>query len=327
MLVPTINLVGGRAVQLAGGDVPRQDAGDPTPIARRFGFAPEATFVDVDAVMERGNNTALIESLLPLGCFRVGGGIRSYAQARRWLDLGAHKIIIGTAAAPELFKKLPKDRVIASFDSEGGEVVVNGRRVKTQQRVSTQMKEFRDNVSGFLVTFIDRSGRMQGTRLEEVGALIEAAGDARLTVAGGIRTADEIAHLDRMGADAQVGMALQTGQLDFADALSAPLNTDRLDGLWPTVVVDTQGVALGLVYSSLESLQACLEEGVGVFHSRKRGLWRKEGTRGSMKLVRIDLDCDRDTLRIMVQQENEGFCTSGTWTCFGHLHHAQEVHP
>lgn len=73
MLVPTINIVSGRAVQLAGSDVPRHDAGDPTPIARRFGYAPEATLVDVDAVMERGNNTALIESLLPLGCFRVGG--------------------------------------------------------------------------------------------------------------------------------------------------------------------------------------------------------------------------------------------------------------
>ena len=72
----------------------------------------------------------------------------------------------------------------------------------------------------------------------------------RVTIAGGVTTAEEIRALDELGADAQVGMALYTGKLDLADAIMAPLVTDRPDGLWPTVVVDERGMALGLVYSS-----------------------------------------------------------------------------
>ncbi len=92
---------------------------------------------------------------------------------------------------------------------------------------------------------------MGGTNLELAKAIVAAAGkDCRVTIAGGVTTAEEIRALDEIGADAQVGMALYTGRLDLADAIMAPLVTDRPDGLYPTVVVDERGVCLGLVYSS-----------------------------------------------------------------------------
>ena len=131
--------------------------------------------------------------------------------------------------------------------------------------------------------------------------------------------ADEIAALDAMGVDAQVGMALYKDHLHLADALCAPLTSDRPDGLWPTVIVDEHGVALGLAYSNLESVRAAVDELRGAYHSRSRGgLWVKGQTSGAtQELLAIDLDCDRDALRFTVRQAEPGFCHEDTRTCWG----------
>ncbi len=180
------------------------------------------------------------------------------------------------------------------------------------------MDALRGLVSGFLVTFVEREGRLAGTALDRVDALVQRAGDARVTIAGGVTTADEIAALDRQGADAQVGMALYTGRLGLAEAFAAPLRSDRPDGLWPTVIVNERGTALGLAYSDLGSLSAALERGRGVYQSRRRGLWEKGATSGArQELLRIDADCDRDALRFVVRQRGPGFCHERTRTCWG----------
>jgi phosphoribosyl-ATP pyrophosphohydrolase len=181
-----------------------------------------------------------------------------------------------------------------------------------------RITELRDLVGGFLVTLVEREGRLAGTDLGFAKEIRAAAGDAAVTIAGGITTPEEIAELDRLGCDAQVGMALYTGRLDLAEAFAAPLQSDRPDGLWPTVVVDGRGVALGLCHSDLESLRAALERGQGVYHSRSRGLWIKGATSGAaQELVRIDADCDRDCLRFTVRQQPPGFCHLATRTCWG----------
>jgi phosphoribosyl-ATP pyrophosphohydrolase len=96
------------------------------------------------------------------------------------------------------------------------------------------------------------------------------------------------------------------------------VRSDRPDGLWPTVVVDERGVALGLSYSDLESLGVALEQGQGVYHSRSRGLWVKGATSGAaQELLRVDADCDRDCLRFTVRQQPPGFCHLNTRTCWG----------
>lgn len=320
MIVPSIDLMDGQAVQLVGGKERALEAGDPRPLADRFGVVGEIAVIDLDAALGRGHNREVVEALCRRARCRVGGGIRDVETARRWLDAGAEKIILGTAARPDLLRQLPRERVIAALDAVDGEVVVEGWRTRTGARVEDRMAELRDLVGGFLVTFVEREGRLGGTALDRVQALVAAAGDARLTIAGGVTTAEEIRALDRLGADAQVGMALYTGRLGLAEAFSAPLRSDRPDGLWPTVVVDEHGRALGLAWSDAESLREAIETRRGVYRSRKRGLWIKgESSGATQALLRADLDCDRDALRFTVRQQPPGFCHESTWTCWGDL--------
>ncbi len=318
MLIPSIDLMGGQAVQLIGGKEHALDAGDPRPLATSFGRIGEVAVIDLDAALGQGDNRALIEDLLSRARCRVGGGIRSVEQAIRWLDLGAGCVILGTAARPDLLRKLPRERVMAALDAVHGEVVVDGWTKKTGATIEDRIAELRAHVGSFLITFIEREGRMKGTDMGRVETILRAAGDVPVTFAGGITTVDEIAAIDRLGADTQVGMALYTGAIGLAEAFAAPLGSDRPDGLWPTIVVDQGGIALGLAWSDAESLTEALRLGTGVYHSRQRGLWRKGESSGAVQeLLRVDLDCDRDTLRFQVRQAGSGFCHRGTWSCFG----------
>ena len=319
MIVPSIDLQGGQTVQLVGGAEKAIDAGDPLPIAERFALAGEIAVIDLDAAMRKGSNAGLIEGLLPRFACRVGGGIRDVDTAVRWLDQGARKVILGTAAKPEILSKLPRERVIAALDARHGEVVVEGWQEGTGRGILERIAELKPHAGGFLVTFVELEGRMGGTNLELAKAVVDAAGkDCKVTIAGGVTTAEEIAALDRIGADAQVGMALYTGRLDLADAIMAPLVTDRPDGLYPTVVVDERGVCLGLVYSSRESIREAVRRKMGIYQSRSRGLWVKGETSGAtQELVRIDLDCDRDGPRFVVRQGGPGFCHLDTRSCWG----------
>jgi phosphoribosyl-AMP cyclohydrolase / phosphoribosyl-ATP pyrophosphohydrolase len=318
VIIPSIDLMGGQAVQLVGGKEMAIEAGDPRPIAEKFRLVGEIAVIDLDAALGQGDNRALIEELVSIAPCRVGGGIRDVETAIRWLDAGAEKIILGTAAQPEILSQLPRERIIAALDAVEGEVVTHGWTTKTGASVEDRMVELRDLVGGFLVTFVEREGRMAGTDLEATSRLKAVCGDAKLTVAGGFTTAEDIALADKAGADAQVGMALYSGALHLADAIAAPLVSDRPDGLWPTVVCDGHARALGLVYSDLESLRTAVDRQVGAYHSRKRGLWVKGETSGAtQELLKIDLDCDRDALRFTVRQAGQGFCHLDTWTCWG----------
>jgi phosphoribosyl-ATP pyrophosphohydrolase len=319
MIIPSIDLMGGQTVQLVGGQKKALDAGDPRPIAERFRLVGEIAVVDLDAALGTGSNAGLIRDLVKMADCRVGGGIRDAQTAIDWLDAGATRVVLGTAAQPEVLRKLPRERVIAALDARDGEVVVEGWTRATGRRVAERMEELRPYVGGFLVTFVEREGRLQGLDMQKVRELVAAAGDAELTVAGGVTTADDVAAIDALGARAQVGMALYTGRFDLADALAATLRSDRPDGLWPTVVADESGKALGLAYSSAASLRQALATRRGVYQSRSRGgLWVKGETSGdTQELLRVDLDCDRDALRFTVRQAGRGFCHLGAWTCFG----------
>lgn len=318
MIIPSIDLMQGDAVQLRGGKERVLNAGDPRPLATRFGRVGEIAVVDLDAALGTGDNVQTIDGLLSRARCRVGGGIRDAHTALEWLDRGATQVVIGTAATRELLSQLPRERVVVALDARDGEVVVNGWTRGTGRGVLECMAELRDLVGGFLVTVVENEGRMTGLDPAYARQLADAAGSARVTLAGGVRTPQEIAALDAMDVDVQVGMALYTGAFDLTDALVAHLNSDRPDGLWPTVVTDERGVALGLAWSSAESLRRALDDGRGVYHSRSRGLWVKGETSGATQdLLRVDLDCDRDALRFIVRQQGTGFCHLGTESCWG----------
>ena len=89
--------------------------------------------------------------------------------------------------------------------------------------------------------------------------------------------------------------------------ITSALKSDRPDSLFPTIVSNERGISLGLVYSNAESIGESLKTGRGVYHSRQRGLWYKGETSGDIQeLLRIDLDCDGDTLLYTVKQRGNG---------------------
>ena len=102
MIVPSIDLQDGHAVQLIGGETKALDAGDPRPLARRYGLVGGIAVVDLDAALGTGSNAAVVEDLIELAPCRVGGGIRDVASAISWLDRGALEVVLGTAARPEV---------------------------------------------------------------------------------------------------------------------------------------------------------------------------------------------------------------------------------
>ncbi len=318
MIIPSIDLMNGHAVQLVGGQRLEIDAGDPRPIMERFRVVGEVAVIDLDAALGQGSNADTIAELCRMGPCRVGGGIRDEAAAARWLDAGASKVILGTAARPDLLRNLPKDRVIAALDARDGRVVDHGWTRDTGATIFDRMAELRDLVSGFLVTTVEREGRLGGADIALAERLAQAAGDARVTLAGGVTTPDEVARLDRLGCDAQVGMAIYTGRMDLADAVSALSTSDRPDALIPTVITDERGVALGMAYSNPESIRLAINTRRGVYHSRARGLWIKgESSGDTQELLNADWDCDRDCLRFTVRQHGRGNCHLGTRSCWG----------
>lgn len=317
MIVPSIDIAGGTTVQLIGGEEQALDAGDPRGVLERFAIVGEVAVVDIDAARGEGDNADTIRELCRLAPIRVGGGIRSAERALEWLDAGAEKVIVGTAASEELLSQLPSERVIVALDARHGEVVTHGWRQGSGKDLIHSLRRFRGRCGGFLVTFVEKEGRLGGTDLDMAATVVDEASGADVTIAGGITTSEEIAALDRLGADAQVGMALYTDRLGLAEAVAAPLRSDRPDGLWPTVVTDERGVALGLAYSSADSLSQAIETRRGVYQSRTRGLWVKGESSGAVqRLIAVDVDCDRDTLRFTVHQ-HDVFCHEGTRTCWG----------
>lgn len=134
-----------------------------------------------------------------------------------------------------------------------------------------------------------------------------------------------------------LGQQARPEALSVADLVMVRAVSDRPDELYQTLVTDERGIALGVVYSSRESVAESLKIGRGVYHSRKRGLWYKGETSGDIQeLVSLDFDCDHDCLRFVVRQKGKGksvwschfihltiytgFCHLGTATCFGDYH-------
>ncbi len=318
MIVPSIDVMNGRAVQLRHGREFVLDGGDPLERLEQFAVAGEVAVVDLDAALGQGSNAELIRTMVRRAPCRVGGGIRSLDAAQAWLDAGAKKVVVGTAASPELCGALPRDRVIAAVDAERGKVVVEGWRTNTGATVTDRIAQLAPCVGGFLFTQVEHEGTMAGFDLEAVREAVAAAGQARITAAGGITTAPQIAALDAIGADAQVGMALYTERLTLGEAVAAPLKPSPPGDIWPTVVCDQLGRTLGLVWSTRESLVRAVEERRGVYWSRSRAaLWVKGETSGSTQdLSRVDLDCDRDALRFTVRQHGVGFCHQERPSCW-----------
>ena len=227
MLIPSIDLLGGRIVQLVQGERPALDFDDFEYWIDRFSGYPVVQLIDLDAAKRTGNNRVLIEQFVRKLPCQVGGGIRTLQDVRDLLDAGASKVILGSslfdgsnaasglirhAFAAELAARVGLDPLIFSVDAKGGQVAVRGWQDQISLAPEQAMRALEPYCGGFLYTHIDGEGMMAGFPIEIARALRRET-RRQLIVAGGIRSQEEIDTLDAMGVDAVAGMAIYTGAL------------------------------------------------------------------------------------------------------------------
>jgi phosphoribosylformimino-5-aminoimidazole carboxamide ribotide isomerase len=226
VIIPCIDLMDGKVVQLVQGREKALEAPPPQEMLRKFAAFPEIQVIDLDAAMARGSNDRLVEEIASEAVTRVGGGVRTVERARALVDQGARKVIVGTAAfgpaganaefLNALASAIGRERVLIALDSKHGRIVVKGWRESTNLKAEEVLRALEPYCGGFLCTYVDKEGMMQGTDLDWFRRLREATSH-ELTAAGGISTIEEIRALTGMDVHAALGMAIYTGRLDLAE--------------------------------------------------------------------------------------------------------------
>lgn len=222
MLIPSIDLQGGRIVQLVQGERLAVETSDVDTWIQKFAPYPKVQLIDLDAAKGAGRNQALVARICAALPCRVGGGIRSIERAKATLALGATKVILGSSLfsgnlvnldfARTLSEQIGSERLIAAVDGKGGKVVVNGWKTSLDISPAEAIQQLEPFFSEFLYTHVDLEGLMKGTDMNAIRAL-RATTTRALTAAGGITTREEIDELDGVNVDAVVGMAVYTGKL------------------------------------------------------------------------------------------------------------------
>jgi phosphoribosylformimino-5-aminoimidazole carboxamide ribotide isomerase len=220
MILPCIDLMDGKVVQLVQGRDKALEGDAPLEMLRKFAAFPEIQVIDLDAAIGKGENSALVELLASRARCRIGGGVRDAARARKLLEQGAHRIIVGTAAftpaLEEIAAAVGPERILIALDSKNGKIVVKGWREATDFTAEEVITRLEPYCSGFLCTYVDKEGMMQGTDLDWFRRL-KSATTREITAAGGITTLDDVRQLQAMGVHAALGMAIYTGRLDLAE--------------------------------------------------------------------------------------------------------------
>jgi phosphoribosylformimino-5-aminoimidazole carboxamide ribotide isomerase len=229
MLIPSIDLQGGRVVQLVQGDKLAVASDDLDGWIEKFSRFPKVQLIDLDAAMSRGNNDALVNRIAAKLPCRVGGGVRSVRRAEELIAAGAQAVIAGSGLfrrgdgsdisqmidhdfAQALVATVGMHRLIAAVDSKAGRVVIHGWKTMLPLTAVHAVAALEPYCEEFLYTHVDKEGLMQGTDMDAIRAVAKAT-ERKVTAAGGITTRAEIDALDAIGIDAVVGMAIYTGSL------------------------------------------------------------------------------------------------------------------
>ncbi|KAF9510819.1 hypothetical protein BS47DRAFT_1331446 [Hydnum rufescens UP504] len=226
-----------------------------------------------------------------------------------WLNNGADRVILPLRSIKECIELIPKEKLILLLDSVTLSAItetirsgVSGIMLQTTRANSEFLSPLKKFFSG-LDIFV-HSSAAEPPAPAAVRELCK-------------NSATIVIPTSQLTLSASTETALSVG-----DAFLAPMDSDRPDGLFPTIVssYNQGGKSLGLVYSSAESVRETIITGRGVYQSRGRGLWRKGETSGATQtVVSIRADCDQDALEISVIQHGSGFCHLGTASCFGEL--------
>lgn len=222
MLIPSIDLMGGKIVQLVQGEKKALEFDDFNYWIERFSKYPLVQLIDLDAAMGKGSNHELIAMVCRRLPCQVGGGIRDMRRAQELISLGAMRVIFGSALlkagsinaelAAEAETLLGADKLTFAIDSRGGKIAIKGWKESTGITPAQMVCRLDAYCSAFLYTHIDTEGTMQGFPVDVAKELSEQT-SKRLIVAGGIKSREEVDLLDAMSVDAVVGMAIYTGAM------------------------------------------------------------------------------------------------------------------
>jgi phosphoribosylformimino-5-aminoimidazole carboxamide ribotide isomerase len=232
MLIPSIDLMGGRIVQLVQGEKLKLAFDDFEYWIERFSKYPIVQLIDLDAAMRLGNNRALIEMICKRLPCQVGGGLKTAEDGKALLDAGAKRVIYGSSLfriagpdhirrhkliylefAEELKASLGEETLVFSVDTKAGKVAVKGWKDTVDLTPEEAITWLEDYCAAFLYTHVDTEGTMQGFPID-VAAILRACTAKQLIVAGGIKARSEIDALDAMGVDAVAGMAVYSGAME-----------------------------------------------------------------------------------------------------------------
>jgi len=219
VLIPSIDLMGGKIVQLIQGEKKALEFGDFEYWIQRFSTYPLVQLIDLDAAMGKSHNRELIANMCQRLPCQTGGGIRTLERAREVLESGAKRVILGSALlkdgdinsalADECSRALGPDRLTFAIDSRGGKVAIHGWTQTTEIPPEGMVRQLEPYCSAFLYTHIDTEGTMTGFP-PAIAHRLRRATKKQLIVAGGITSMDEVNALDAIGVDAVVGMAIYT---------------------------------------------------------------------------------------------------------------------
>lgn len=226
MIIPCIDLMGGKVVQLVRGRDKALEGDSPERMMERFASFPVIQVIDLDQAIGSGSNLEIVRRIAGLARTWVGGGVRTVERARELIDSGAERVIVGTAAfaadGPDsdflgrLAATVGPSSVTVALDSMNGRIVVRGWRESTSLATEEVIARFEPYCGAFLCTYVDKEGTMQGTDLAWYRRL-RAATSHEITAAGGIATLDEVRDLLDIGVHAALGMAVYTGRLDLEE--------------------------------------------------------------------------------------------------------------
>jgi phosphoribosylformimino-5-aminoimidazole carboxamide ribotide isomerase len=224
VLIPAIDLKGGKVVQLIQGEKLAIETTDLDYWIQCFSGFRRINVIDLDAAMSSGSNDHLVREICSRLPCQVGGGVRSPERALELCAIGAKKVIVGsalfkdgfadTANAKRFADAVGVERVVGAVDSKGGRVVTHGWRSSTGTTAAHAVRALEPHCGEFLYTHVDKEGLMKGTDIAAIRAVRDAT-SRPLIAAGGITTQAEIDELDALGIDAVVGMAIYTGTLEI----------------------------------------------------------------------------------------------------------------
>lgn len=223
MLIPSIDLLGGRIVQLVQGEKLKLAFDDFEYWIERFSKYPLVQLIDLDAAMRQGDNTALVEQISKRLPCQVGGGIGTIERAQSVLNAGARRVIVGSSLfkeeqgmgsvnsgfASDLAAAIGAEHLVAGIDSRNGKIAIKGWKAQVALTPEDAIPLLEPYAAAFLYTHIDGEGLMQGFPIE-IAARLRALTQRQLIVAGGIRAQDEIDTLADLNVDAVAGMAVYT---------------------------------------------------------------------------------------------------------------------